>query len=256
MCISVTTGAQILPGARQTAVEHSAIAYAFDVMSIYDNPALLSEIIQPEAAIAYSPAPFGLTELKTASAAASFYAFREQFSVSVTAYGFELYNTIHAGLTYSYRVTPDFAAGLTAGTKSITIKNYGSATAFIPTAGFYYRYSNAVALGVSIQNFTHSTIGRSNTPLPVVYATGICVNEDNLHVFASLEKETGALMAAHAGSSYAINTNFALAVGYNSNPQQMSFGVTFSYQPVSFAYTLSNNPDLGYTHQLGLFFTY
>lgn len=225
-------------------------------MSLFINPALISQMQANEFSCYYSPAPFGLPELKSAAASAYQSVSGNHIAAAVTAYGFSLYNRITVSAVYATQISGRASLGLSLSSVTISIKNYGNATAIYPNAGITYLITDEISWGAAVQNLTNTAIGKSKAHLPVLYHTGLSFGQEELHVFAAIEKESLVPLQLHIGSTYRVTGNLELLIGYSGSPAQLSCGFELQVKPASFIYALSNNPELGYSHQLGLRFIY
>ncbi|PKL83781.1 MAG: hypothetical protein CVV24_03440, partial [Ignavibacteriae bacterium HGW-Ignavibacteriae-3] len=159
---------QVDPGARQIALARSNVSTSQDVFSIYNNPAGLSSLISREGGIFYSPAPFGIRELSTGSAAFCEPTSIGSFGAGFSVYGFDLYRETSVALAYSRKITSDFSIGITSIYRNISIRNYGSRGFLLFNAGANAKLGSKINLGFIIENATRSSLSNYANQIPVV----------------------------------------------------------------------------------------
>ncbi len=247
---------QYAPGARQISLSNSAVAGPGDAFSLFDNPAGLSLNKTREFGVFYSPSPFGLKELANGSI-----VFKEPLgfgtaAAGATVYGFELYKETR------------FIAGFSAGSSfikggaavvvhRITIKNYGSSTAFILNAGILINLMKNFRWGFAVQNINGATIGSEPDQLPVVLESGIGYDFNFPVTFnLALKKELFNKLTVLSGIEYRPVKYIAMRTGFGTGTSKVSAGIGIIFSPVEVDYAVFTHPDLGITHQIGMLVTF
>ena len=151
--------AQQNAGTRQIALANSDL-YSPDVFSIFNNPARLSKIQNPQAGIYYSPAPFEIQELSITCASYCHPTQIGTFSFGSTVFGFELYKETEIDAGYSRGMNDCLDIGITLRYKNISIKNYGSAGIFLINLGTTLELSHELAVAFFIENLTHARLAQ------------------------------------------------------------------------------------------------
>lgn len=255
LCDSICFG-QIRPGARQIALAHADVASQKNVFALFNNPASLTDLNFIQAGIFYSPAPYGLSELSTAFAAVSIPAWSGTTAAGFSVYGFELYRESSISAGYSNKVLENFSAGITAVYRNVSIKNYGSANAFILNAGFSAAVSGAISFGMFALNVTRSSIGSEGNQIPTVFCLGGTYLAGDFNINAAVEKEISSDPAFLFGAEIKPLEFIELRLGVRTFPSNFSAGIGIEYARFQFEYAVYTHTDLGLTHQAGLIFTF
>ncbi len=210
-----------------------------------------------EVGVYYSPAPFGLTEL-----ANGYIAYNEPFSFGSIAiggmsYGFDLYreNKILAGFSYNY--LNKFFGGIVFNFHTVSIKNYGRASAFYLNIGGLMYLSENIRWGFAIHNLNRATFGNEGNQIPVVISSGFSINIlDRLNLNAAIEKDIIQNASLRLGIEYEIIKYISIRTGFQNEPSLYSAGIGINYSFVGLDYAVFNHPDLGLTHQAGIIISF
>lgn len=249
--------AQINPGARQVSLSNSDVATNGDVFALYSNPAGLSQVRWREIGIYYSPAPFGLQEMSNA-----FAAYNEPFTfgsiaVGAMTYGFELYRENKFSAGYSYNYQNKFLAGAAINLHTVSIRNYGHASAFYFNIGAIAYLNNFLRWGFLFENINRASFGKEQNQIPVVFNTGFSIDLlNNLILHLALEKDIIQNASVKFGFEYNIIKYFSLRTGFANEPSKFSAGVGINYSSFRFDYAVFTHQELGLTHQFGLILSF
>lgn len=248
---------QINPGAKQVSLSNSDLAKCGDVFALYNNPAGLSQIKWREIGIYYSPAPFGLSEMSNA-----FAAYSEPFSFGSIAlgamtYGFDLYRENKFTAGYSFNYQDKFLAGVSFNLHTVSIKNYGHASAFYINAGGIANLNNFLRWGFFLENINRASFGNDDNQIPVVFNTGFSYDVlKNLTLHLALEKDIIQNASVKFGLEYNLIKYLSLRTGFANEPSKFSAGIGINYSPFRFDYAVFTHQELGLTHQFGLILSF
>lgn len=243
---------QYAPGARQISLSNSDVAGSDDAFSLFNNPAGLSLNNGREFGVFYSPSPFGLKELANGSI-----AFKEPMNFGSAALGAEIYG-------FALYKETRIIAGFSSGSKTVkvgaafiahrvSIKNYGSSTAFILNAGMLISISKRLTWGFAVHNINGATLGDERNQLPVSLESGICYRFDfPLNFNIALKKELLNRITILCGIEYKPVKFVSLRTGFGTVPSKISAGIGILYKLFEFDYAVYTHRDLGLTHQVGM----
>jgi hypothetical protein len=253
ICISCLSSAQILPGGTQIALSHADIAKSNDVFAIFSNPGGLAQIESMEVGAYYSPAPFGMDELKTAYLGCALPLTFGCAGIGFMRYGYELYNISELHLAFGGRYRKKIDYGLSVNCHQLKIQNYGSDVNLQINAGFVIKLNEDISWGASILNANQSTVGECHEVLPSVYTTGFMWNPINDgFIFLAIQKESGNVPDFNFGYSYAPIKYITVLSGYSTNPAMFSAGLSIIYNSIEFDYALTHHNELGYSHHISV----
>ena len=245
--------AQIKPGAMQISLSHSNVALANDVYAIFTNPAGLSQQNWREFSIYYSPSPFGLNKLANSSAAYHEPTDFGSFAIAYSNYGFELYKENKIFVSYSSSILSNFFFGATLAYHNLSIKNYGSDNSITILLGGLAYLTNNLRIGFSIDNITHSTIGKSDNQIPIIFNLGFSYTLlSKLIINTAIEKEIEKNTSLRIGIDYEVIRYLNLRIGTMNEPSSFSAGIGINYSIFEINYAIFNHQDLGFTHQFGI----
>lgn len=248
MCI-----AQLNPGAKQIALSNSDVAMSDDVFSVFNNIAGLDRLKKRQIGVYYSPSPFGLTEL-----ANGFICINQSFSFGsigfgLMNYGFDLYKEHKYTLGYSKEIYSGYFVGGALDYQTVSIKNYGTASALLINTGFLCTPVKDISWGFYITNLTRSSLGKSKDQIPVIFNSGICYNpKENIFINAAVEKDVDYPASLKFGIDYTIIKIISVRAGFASEPEVFSAGLGINYLFLNCDYAIVNHPDLGISHQFGI----
>lgn len=237
-------------GARAVAMNGAFTSLSNNSQAIFYNPSGLGQIKYREFSAFYSPAPFGLTELKTGALT---YAEPFQFGVfgiGAKTYGFDLYRETNIILSYGNSFKGKIFYGLNVNYYNINIQNYNSATSFGLDIGTMAYITEFLRWGFLAKNITGSTIGESKEKIVQVYRTGFTVQpREDVNFLLELEKDVKHPISVRAGLEYSFYDFLDLRAGVGSEPTSFSGGIGLNYDIFQLDYALYNSLDLGITHQ-------
>ena len=237
-------------GARAVALNGAFTSLSNNSQAIFYNPSGLGQIKYREFSAFYSPAPFGLSELKTGALT---YAEPFQFGVlgiGAKTYGFDLYRETNIILSYGNIFKGKIFYGFNVNYYNINIQNYNSATSFGLDIGTMAYITEFLRWGFFAKNITGSTIGESKEKIVQVYRTGFTVQpRKDINFLLEIEKDVKHPISVRAGLEYSFYDYLDLRAGVGSEPTSFSGGIGLNYDMFQLDYALYNSLDLGITHQ-------
>lgn len=241
-------------GSRANAIGGAFVGLSDDCWGIFYNPAGLSRLIHNEAAVYYSPRPFGLSELSTTALAFNYYITYGTFAFAAKKYGFELYKEISGTLSFANSIL-----GINIGTSfhvhTLTIKGYGNDYTIGIDLGIIFPLASNLLFGCSAKNINAPTIGQKKEKLPQLFSFGTSYSPvNNLLLLLDYEKEIMFDGSIKAGIEYRVFDFGALRFGVNEKPSSVSAGLGLKYSSLKIDYAFINHQELGLTHSITIGF--
>jgi len=257
MFICAPALAQITPGARQISICNSDIAASDDVFAIFSNPAGPAQIPWRETGVFYSPAPFGIKELANGYITHNEYTAAGSFTAGIMTFGYNLYRETKILAGYSLQVARGVFFGSAVNYHMVTIKNYGNDGSLYLNAGALAYLNENISLGFSVINLNHSSWGKEDDQIPMVFHSGISFDyEDKFLIHLSAHKDVRYDFSVSGGVEYYIFNLLSIRSGAATEPLRYSLGTGIHISYFSFDYALSLHQDLGSTHQVSLIFSF
>lgn len=236
-------------GARPTALGGAFTSLSDNSLAIFYNPAGLGQVKYREFAAFYSPAPFGLTDLSTASLSYSEPLSFGTIGAAFKTYGFELYRENNFIVSYGNSYKKKIFYGANLNVYNLHIQNYNNATAFGIDIGAMAYIAKFLQWGFLGKNITGTKIGESKEKIAQVYRSGFTFQpEDKLRFIAEIEKDVKYPLSVRGGLEYSVIDFLDLRFGVGSQPTIFSAGVGINYDIFSFDYSFTKSEDLGFTH--------
>ena len=180
------------------------------------------------------------------------------FGLSVTSFGFELYNETKAGLSYGMRFGDKFSMGVQLNYLNTSLsQNYGSKTSITGAVGLIAKLSKELSLGVHDYNPTRTKLAEyDNERVPTIMKLGLDYRfSDKVMLAVSTEKDVNFDAVVNAGIEYHITEILYLRGGISTNPTQYAFG--FGMQLNNFKIDLSSSfhQTLGITPGISIIYS-
>ncbi|MDR3609466.1 MAG: hypothetical protein P4L27_02760 [Ignavibacteriaceae bacterium] len=248
---------QMNPGAKQISMSNSDAALSDDVFALFNNPAGLAQLNWREVGIYYSPAPFGLNELKNA-----YIAYVEPLGfgsagIGAMTYGFELYRESKILLSFSTSYLHKFFAGVSCNYHLVSIEGYGNKGVIYLNTGCLGYLTDDLRIGFYVQNLNRASFISGEDDIPIILDAGLSYNiYYNFSLNFALEKDIRYKASIMSGINYDIIDNLSLRIGYANEPAKFSCGIGIHYSIFNFDYAVFTHPDLGLTHQAGIIISF
>ena len=244
-------------GARACALGGAYVGLANDHWTVWFNPSGMARTGRKQLSFFYSPRPLGISELAFRAAVYSHPTKAGVFALSITRFGFTLYNETTVALSYAnthYRIV---SFGLTVRYHRLSIERYGSAGALGLDAGVLVELSNRINVGFVVKNINSPSMGAARERLPQVISTGISYAPvERLLVLFDIHKDLHYAAAVRGGTEFSAFDFLAVRFGLSTAPSKGTVGLGLKSKRHSFDYALQSHPDLGFSHQLSVSLTF
>ncbi len=240
-------------GGKAISMGGASVALWQNPWAAFSNPGALVSVGDRTVSLFYSPQPFGLKELASGS-----FSFLEPmqigtFALSGTRFGFELYREVTLTASYSRMFEEIFACGVNVNYYSLSIQNYGSASAIGIDVGLLITISDELQWGCAASNLNAPRIGAAKEKLPQGFSTGVCYRPTpNATLVADIFKDIRYETELHIGIEYSVLDLVDIRGGTAGGPSTLTAGVGIHYSLLELDYAFTNHPDLGMTHQASL----
>ena len=240
-------------GTRAIGLANAYVAIADDPWAVFYNPAGLARISSIRAAAFFSPAQFGMSELRTVCAGATFPTSLCTGGMVIDHFGYDLYNETSVGLAFGMNVNEWIAFGATTHLNRLAIQGYGTSARFVLDAGGIASVAEDVRLGWCWKNITQSTVGVQSEQLPQIFSMGVCYEiTEHSRLAAELEKDIRYPIIKKFGYEQQFFDVLYVRLGISDNPDKFSCGFGITVAKCEFSYAGYSHPQLGWTHQVEL----
>ncbi len=240
-------------GARAGSMAGASVTLS-DVWSTYHNQAGLAHLKGFSAGVYYENR-FAVKELSTKGAALAMPYKNGAFGLSVTQFGFSLYNENKVGLAYSQKFGEVFSAGVQMNYLGTFIgEGYGQKHTVSAELGVLANLTKDLMIGAHIYNPTRTKLADyNNERTPTIFRLGLNYRfSKQVFITAETEKSTYLKPVLKAGLEYKFNDYFYLRTGVANNPNIIAFGFGINMQNFQFDFGASHHSVLGYIPQFGL----
>ncbi|MEO5569828.1 MAG: hypothetical protein ABIT08_16375 [Bacteroidia bacterium] len=244
----------IQAGGRSAALAGASVTYA-DVWAAFHNQAGLAYITKFSAG-AFNENSFLLSELSTRGIAVAL-PLKDLgvFGVSMSYFGYNLYNEKKVGLAYAKSFGDNISASIQLDYFGTFIsEGYGSNSAIAVEAGFRAQILPKLFLGAHVFNPTRSSLADyDDEKIPTVLKGGLSyLFSDKVTVSIESEKNMDADNIFKTGIEYHIVKILYIRGGVSTNPTKTAFGFGFDFESLKFDIAASYHQQLGYTPNVSL----
>lgn len=228
-----------------------------DIWSANNNQAGLGFVKDLSAGIYYENR-FLLKETGYKAGAFVFPVKTGAFGVSVTSFGFELYNETKAGLSYGQRFGDKFSMGVQMNYLNTQLtQEYGSKTTVTGAVGLIAKLSKELSLGVHVYNPSRSKLADyDNERVPTIMKLGLDYRfSDKVMLGVETEKDMNYDAVVKAGLEYHITEVLFLRGGISTNPTQSAFGFGILLKDFKLDLSSSFHQTLGMTPAISIIYT-
>jgi len=226
--VPASSQAQLIMGARASAMGQAITAMPADVWQVFGNPSLLPG--EGRSVSFYGIRYYGFPEL-TDMALAGHYAHRfGNFAVGMHTYGDDLFRESRFRIAYS-RGYEGIQLGVVVNYTHISIDGYGSAGTVVFDAGLAYEITEGLTAGSRATNLTGSAIGRAREVLPSELAIGLSYAlSDRGIVSSEVVKDSRFPLAYRGGLEVRVIDYFYLRGGFTTEPLTYSAGMGYNHK--------------------------
>ena len=243
-------GEHTVIGGRAAGMGNASIAF-YDGWSGFNNQAGLAWCRKFSSG-AYYENRFLIKELSIKAIGAVLPAKKGAFGLSLSHFGFSLYNEIKTGLAFGMNFGDSFSAGVQLDYMRFHVgDDYGTDNLFTFEIGLQYRVKEKLCFGVHIFNpvpikLTDDPVERLTTVIR--FGIGWQIS-GNLLASAEIEKDLVNKPILKAGMEYHFVNPLYLRIGYLTDPSQFAFGFGLEFGKLSFDIASSYNMVLGFSPQ-------
>jgi hypothetical protein len=240
-------------GPRSVSLGNAMVATPPDGWTPFTNPAGLAFCHVLSLGAFHDPGLFGLPELSISGVALSIPVGRVGLAVSADWFGWDLYRETSLQVAFGREVSSAIGLGVRCRMNRLTIRGYGSCTAFTFDLGIRIECSRSLAIGGVLTNVTSAVLCDSDEPLPQELRGGIWYAPvPDLHIVVEAGKELLSAPEIRCGVEFDILTELTLRAGIIDAPSIVSGGCAFHLGEFTAEYALSYHWVLGVTHEMGL----
>ena len=245
-------------GARSAALGNASVAHK-EVWSAFHNQAGLAFLKVPTIGISHE-SRFMLSELSV-NAAAFALPTKESgtFALSVSYFGYKLYNEQKVGLAYAKTFGEKFSAGIQFDYLGTSIaEGYGTQSAFTVEAGIQALLAKNLWLGAHVYNPVKAKLSDFNDEkIASLLKLGLNYTfSDKVNIAVETEKDLDADAIIKAGIEYHPVKQFFLRGGISTDPLLSSFGFGLVLQNFMIDIASSYHQDLGFSPHLSLVYSF
>ena len=244
-------------GATQAALAGGGMCIS-DLWSVSSNQAALTGLKNPEVGV-FVAQPFMVKELSRTAFAAALPQKWGVVAVSYNRQGYKLYRDSKLGLAYARSFGPRFSAALQLNYLSVFIgENYGSRGTIAAEASLMAELTPRLKLGFHLFNPTKAGMADyNNEKVPTIGKLGLGYTiSAKLHALIEVEKDLNNKPVVRAGVEYFPVKFLYIRAGVSSNPSLNAAGFGLQWKKVKLDMAASFHPQLGYTPNLGLLYSF
>jgi hypothetical protein len=242
-------------GTRAIGVANAYVAIANDPWAVYYNPAGLAGTSPYQAAVFFSPAQFGMSELRTVCVGLTVPMSICTGDLVIDQFGYDLYRETSVSLGFGMSVSEWMALGVTTHLNRLAIVGYGAASRVVFDLGGIASIMENVRLGWCWKNITQTSVGVPSEKLPQIMTMGVCYEiAEHSRLTVELEKDIRYPIIKKFGCEQQLFDVLSLRLGISDNPDKFSCGVGIRVSGCEFSYAGYSHQQLGWTHQVELSF--
>ena len=237
-------------GTRALGASGALAAFGDGGWSFYFNPARTSDMNQID--VFYSPAIFGLQEIRSTGISISGNTFGMNCIAAVHTFGFELYRETVFSLNLSLPVYDFLFLGSNANLNHLFIKDYGTGLALSIDAGARAFVLENLAAGFSVTNLNSCSVTLSNDPLPQALAVGVAFVSEKLNIGLDYYREIGFPSAVRIAAEYSPFNFMTFRTGTASGANSINAGLSMRLSQFEIGYGGMFHRILGATHSFSV----
>ena len=177
--------------------------------------------------------------------------------ISVTSFGFELYNETKAGLSYGQRFGDKFSVGVQLNYLNTKLtQEYGTKTSITGAIGLIAKLNKELTMGVHLYNPTRSKLAEyDNERIPTIMKLGLEYRfSEKVMMGVETEKDMNFDAVVKAGLEYHITEVLYLRGGISTNPTQYAFGFGMKLKDFKIDISSSFHQTLGMTPAISIIY--
>ncbi|NTW31774.1 MAG: hypothetical protein HGB12_03980 [Bacteroidetes bacterium] len=252
---SFATGENIPVGGRAAGMGNASVTFC-DFWAIHHNQAGLTGVKAFSAGIYYENR-FGLKNLGLKSGAIVYPTKSGVFGLSMTSFGYSMYNESKIGLAYAKAFGDRFSAGVQLDYLSTHIaENYGNSSAIAAEVGLIYKLNKNLSIGAHVYNPTKAkTASYNDERAPTIVKLGLAYSfSEKVTISVESDKDIQYDPEIKAGIEYHPVKKLYFRTGISTNPVLNSFGFGLEFKNITFDFATSYHQTLGFTPQFSMIF--
>jgi hypothetical protein len=242
-----------LAGARSAGMGNASVTLS-DAWSVFHNQAGLARLEKITAG-AYYENRFLVPELGVKALALAMPTKSGVFGVSLSQFGFSLYNESKVGVAYSMLLSEKVSGGIQLNYLNTFIgEGYGNRGVFTGEAGVQAEVAPGLIVGAHIFNpFRVRLAHYANERIPVIMRLGLGYKiSEKVLLCAETQKNSDLKPIVRVGMEYHITEQLYLRAGVSTNPSMNTFGAGLNLKNFRFDFSSSIHSVLGYSPQISL----
>ncbi len=248
--MSSKSSAQVVLGAKETAMGQSFTAMPGSPWSVFGNPAMMPQ--NTRAVSFYGIRYYQMNELTDMAAVGVYDLNFGVVGLGVHSYGFDLYRESRFRTAFAYEYEGITAAAAINYTQ-ISIQNYGNAGTVVFDLGIAYNIIDDLYFGARATNISQSKIGQAAEELPRELSIGLSYQLSDHALFVNdVVKDTRFPLSYRAGLEVRVIDNLHLRGGLTTEPLTYSFGMGFSQNAWGFNIVAQQHFELGWNPGLDI----
>jgi len=180
------------------------------------------------------------------------------FGLSVTSFGYSLYNETKAGLSYGQKLGEKVSVGVQLNYLNVKLnQDYGQRSTFTAAVGLIARLTSELSLGVHVYNPTRVKLAEfDNERIPTIMKLGLDYKfSEKVFVAVETEKDMDSGGVVKVGVEYNAIDILYLRGGISTNPTMSSFGFGVKLKDFKLDLSSSFHQTLGLTPAISLIYT-
>ncbi len=245
-------------GARAVGLGGAAVTLA-DAWSLTNNVGGLGWLERPTIGL-YTDNRFGISAFRTTSLAVALPVRAGKGGTAgfeLARFGDNIYAETRAGAGYAYRQGA-FSLGVKADLYQVSAEGFASQRAVLVSGGGLIQLRPTLWLGAYGYNLGQARLVKeSDQRLPTQLKAGLSYRPGpKVLLNAEVQKTVDLPAAFVAGIEYAPHELLALRTGFNTATEAFNFGLGLRYKSAGLDYALGSQPLLGFSHHLGISYTF
>jgi hypothetical protein len=220
-----------------------------DFWSAENNQAALGFVNEVGGGLYYENR-FGLKEMSIKAGAFAYPLKFGTFGLSVSSYGFKLYNENKAGISYGQKFSDKLSAGVQLNYVNTQLgENYGKRQSVTAAFGIMAKLSNELTLAAHLYNPTRNKISNyNNERSPTIMRLGIMYKfSEKILLAADVDKNISEKVMVKSGLEYHPINILYFRIGIATNPTQNNFGIGIQTKELRIDIATGYHTKLGFS---------
>jgi hypothetical protein len=247
----------LLLGARQAGLAGGGMCIS-DLWAVQTNQAALTGLEKTQAGV-FLAQPFMVKELSRAAFAVAVPKKFGVLALSFNRMGYKLYRDSKVGLAFARSFGPKFSAAIQLDYLSTYIgENYGTRGSIAAEVSLLAELTPKLKMGFHLFNPTKASLADYNKEkIPTIAKLGLAyLVSAKIHVLMEVEKDLINKPVVRAALEYFPVNFLYIRAGVASNPALNAAGFGLQWKKVRIDLAASFHPQLGYTPNLGLLYSF